>query len=150
MEYTPQVPHRAPQCHPHPAHAVSHHSVNSSQGHRQRCKDLITRHYFNIHVCVCKKVKISIYWISLLKHGSYWPGEHPKRFRVKHTLSEHDTLAQPNTRLQKRVVLHPHSLKANVQLLTLHSSLHQQKDCMMENLSHPKISHLQNSLSTKE
>lgn len=56
---------------------------------------------FDMHFCVHNKVKNAIYWISLLKHGSYWPEEYPKRFRVKHTLTEHDILAQPNSRLQK-------------------------------------------------
>lgn len=56
---------------------------------------------FNIRFCVHNEAKNAIYWISLLKHGSYWPGEYPKRFTVKDTLSERDTLAQPNTRLQE-------------------------------------------------
>lgn len=111
-----------------------------------------TKALFNIHFCVHNtSVYIKMPFIeSICSNRGLIGKESIQSLSELNTLSEHDTLAWPNTRLQKRVILHPCSLKANIQLLTLHSSLQQQKDCMMEKLSHLKISHLQNSFSTKE
>jgi len=49
-----------------------------------------------------------------------------------------------------RLLLHPHSLKVNIQLLTPHPSLAQEQDRTTEKLGHLKTSYLHNSLSTEK
>lgn len=63
----------------------SHNDIHLSQstGSEADMQRSDNKALLNIQFCVHNTVKICVYWICQVKHGSYQPEEYPSHFRVK-------------------------------------------------------------------